>query len=391
VSTEPDEDCAPEAGLPFFDHRSFVGFRTAGALIWLLFIIFPLVDAIASNESPFHQAIAIIGSIVFIAAYVALVVSGRVQRSDLLCVLLFAVMLAVATTLTVVDHAGWGFLFTYCAATVAMITPARFAFFAVLLCSVFAGATSLISGGAGSALGYAAASLGIGLLMLAMRDLRMRNIELREARAELARLAVAEERERFARDLHDLLGHTLSVITLKAELAGRLLPARADQAAVEIADVERVARGALGEVRDAVSGYRRPRLDEELAGARVALAAAGIEASVERAAVSLDPAVEAVLAWAVREGATNVIRHSGASRCSLRIRAGDADAEVEVVDNGVGVGGGAGAGAGGRNGDGGHGLSGLADRARVLSGRVEAGSPPGGGFRLAVTVPVGAP
>ena len=103
------------------------------------------------------------------------------------------------------------------------------------------------------------------------------------------------------------------MIALKAELAGRLLHDRPSDARREIAEVEQVAREALSEVRDAVSGYRRPTLDGELAGARMALSAAGIAADVERTEVALDPAVEAVLAWAVREGATNVIRHSGAT------------------------------------------------------------------------------
>ena len=111
-----------------------------------------------------------------------------------------------------------------------------------------------------------------------MRDLRNRNQELQEARAELALSAVARERERFARDLHDLLGHSLSVIALKAELAGRLLPERPEQAAREVGEVEDVARAALVEVRQAVSGYRRPTLEGELTGARMALSAAGIEA-----------------------------------------------------------------------------------------------------------------
>ena len=148
-------------------------------------------------------------------------------------------------------------------------------------------------------------------------------------------MAVAQERERFARDLHDLLGHSLSVITLKAELAGRMLTDRPRDAAREVAELEQVARTALGEVREAVSGYRQPTLDGELAGARMALSAAGIEADVEQARVPLDPAVEAVLAWAVREGATNVIRHSGAQHCTLRITASLTDAGVEVIDDGV--------------------------------------------------------
>jgi two-component system sensor histidine kinase DesK len=125
-------------------------------------------------------------------------------------------------------------------------------------------------------------------------------------------------------------------------------------------------------------------LDDELEGARVALSAAGIEAEVLRPAVPLDPAVEAVLAWTVREGATNVIRHSHAERCLLRVTAGLGEAGVEVVDDGRGdnpapV---------GANGHSGHGIEGLGERVQRLQGRIEAGARPGGGFRLAVNVPV---
>jgi two-component system, NarL family, sensor histidine kinase DesK len=144
-------------------------------------------------------------------------------------------------------------------------------------------------------------------------------------------------------------------------------------------EVETVARQALREVRQAVSGYHQPTLDGELAGARMALSTAGIEADVERAAVTFAPEVEAVLAWAVREGATNVIRHSHARRCTLRISAHLGSAAVEVVDDGPG---------GLAGGGGGHGLAGLAERAQALRGDVEAGPAAAGGFRLAVSVPV---
>src|SRR6202042_2856636 len=192
--------------------------------------------------------------------------------------------------------------------------------------------------------------------------------------------AVEAERERFARDLHDLLGHSLSVIAIKAELAGRLMSIDPVRAAAEVADVEGVARESLREVRQAVSGYWQPTLEKELEGARVALSAAGITAEVQRASVTLDPEVEAVLAWAVREGATNVIRHSGATHCQVRVRAGLADARVEVVDDGEGP-------ACQRDGAGdgeafiGHGIIGLTERAERLRGRIEAGGlPDGTGF-----------
>jgi two-component system sensor histidine kinase DesK len=321
-----------------------------------------------------------VGAAVFVAGYIAFVLLWRSRHADRVLPALFVLLVAIATALTISDGASWGFLFTYCAAC-AGLNSRRFGFAGVLVCALLAGVTSPIGGAnGGQAIGWVASTAGIGMLILVMRDLRVRNDELSRARAELARMAVAEERERFARDLHDLLGHSLSVIALKAELAGRLLPDRASEAGVEIAQLEDVARGALSEVRDAVSGYRQPTLDRELAGARMALSAAGIEAEVVRAPASLDPPIEGMLAWAVREGATNVIRHSRARHCKLTIGWSLADAVVEVVDDGVG--------AAKLNGDAGHGLEGLAERVAVMRGRVEAGALPGGGYRLAVTVPV---
>jgi two-component system, NarL family, sensor histidine kinase DesK len=332
----------------------------------------------------------IVGAAAFATAYLSLVLTWRRRQSPRIATPLFAVLLSTAAALTLADRPGWGFLFIYCAVAAAVISPRQFGLLSVLVCAGLAGGMSWLAGAAGGAVvGFVASSAGIGLMMLLLRDLRARNDELTAARAELARLAVAEERERFARDLHDLLGHSLSVIALKAELAGRLLPERPSDASREIDQVRDVARDALGEVREAVSGYRQPTLDGELEGARMALSAAGIEVEVQRAAVALDPPVEAVLAWAVREGATNVIRHSGAKHCEVRVSASLADASVEVADDGVGLGTGSGGdGVAARNGDGGHGLAGLAERAQLLDGRMQAGGRPEGGFSLTVTVPV---
>jgi two-component system, NarL family, sensor histidine kinase DesK len=385
--------------------------RAFPALVWLGFIIFPLVNAIASSEPVVQHVLIILGAATFIAAYVGLILTWRLGRWQPASAVLLVVLLGTAAALTLGDAPGWGFLFTYCAAVVAMFSPASFGWLGVITCAVLAAACTLLGGGnAGTAISFAVTSLGIGLLMVLMRDLRMRNIELSEARAELARTAVAQERERFARDLHDLLGHTLSVIALKAELAGRLMADRPEQAATEIGEVEGVARQALSEVRLAVSGYRQPTLEGELAGARMALSAAGIETDVDAPKLALTPEVEAVLAWAVREGATNVIRHSGASHCTMRVSAGLVDAAVEVIDDGgphesaavrarwsrAGVGAEASNDAGaaiapwGAVDTAGHGLAGLRERAEALRGRVEAGALPGGGFKLMVSVPLSA-
>jgi two-component system sensor histidine kinase DesK len=213
-----------------------------------------------------------------------------------------------------------------------------------------------------------------GVLWLLIGGLLRSNEALREARAELAELAVADERLRFSRDLHDLLGHDLSLIALKAELAGKLLPARVDDAAVEVEQIRELTRSALDQVREAVGGYRQPTLPSELAGAKVALEAAGIELRVDGPDGPLDPEVESVLAWAVREGATNAIRHSGARHAAITVR----DGTLEIADDGHGA---------PQARPAGHGLTGLRERVQSIGGTVEAGAGPAGGFRLTVRVP----
>jgi two-component system, NarL family, sensor histidine kinase DesK len=210
--------------------------------------------------------------------------------------------------------------------------------------------------------------------------------KLRETRAELARMAVADERLRIARDLHDLLGHSLSLITLKAELAGRMIDADPGRAGREIADLETVARRSLSEVRAAVTSYRQPTLAAELPAARQMLTAAGMDCRVHAAAsAALPPATEALLAWTVREGATNVVRHSGARNVTITITAAGDEVTAEVADDGVGPSWDAARGPAELDGSG---LSGLTERARKAGAEISAGEGPGGkGFRLLVRVP----
>jgi two-component system sensor histidine kinase DesK len=387
-------------GDRWFRGREHPRARVLPAAIWLGFVVFPLISAVTNRGSTVEHLVTLAAAAAFVGCYVWLLVILWSPKDGPIRLVLLVALAAIASALTLFDHHGWGFLFTYTAACAAVVAPGGRSFTGVVACTALAVACSALGGDpAESAISYGASSIGVGLLMVLLRDLRVRNEELTEARAELAHAAVEQERERFARDLHDLLGHTLSVIAIKAELAGRLLPDRPDQAAAEVADVEQVARQALGEVRQAVSGYRQPTLDGELEGARMALSAAGIDSAFERAPVTLDPEVEAVLAWTVREGATNVIRHSGARRCRVRVSAGLGNAAVEVLDDGAGCDGAAGfdgaAGAPGRlapgesvNGGAGNGIAGLAERAERLRGRIEAGRlPEGDGFRLAVSVP----
>jgi two-component system, NarL family, sensor histidine kinase DesK len=214
--------------------------------------------------------------------------------------------------------------------------------------------------------------------------------KLRETRAELARMAVADERLRIARDLHDLLGHSLSLITLKAELAGRVIGTDPGRAAREIADLETVARRSLGEVRAAVTSYRQPTLATELAEARQMLAAAGMDCEISAPAhIELAPQAEALLAWTVREGATNVVRHSGARRVTITITATSDEVTAEVADDGTGPAWDSGPDSGQPSpGEHGSGLTGLTERARQIGAQISAGEGhTGKGFRLLVRVP----
>jgi two-component system, NarL family, sensor histidine kinase DesK len=354
--------------------------------IWLVFIAIPLVDAVTSHNNGAAKAVTVIASIAFVAVFVSIAVVREKPLPDRQAVRSVGALLLISVALTALDRQGWGTLFIFTVVAIAMCVRSPFSFYGVLLCTALCAGSLLVGGAAaGAIIGFATPTLGVGMLMLVVADLRTRNRELHEARTELARLAVADERTRFARDLHDLLGHSLSVIALKAELAGRLLREQPSEAAGHVAEIEQVARGALTEVREAVSGYRQPTLDDEIAGAKMALTAAGIEARIERPAVTLDPAIEAVLAWTVREGATNVIRHSGAGRCSVKVTAGLGEAGVEVVDDGRGRDDAA------ANGHNGHGLEGLRERVDRLHGQIEAGAGAAGGYRLAVRVPVPAP
>jgi len=353
-------------------------FFMGSALLWLAI---PIADLANQDPSGLEIAGAVVGMVAF--AIVFLDAAWRpVTHDDIPGVLVrtgLALALAITLTLTLVPS--FALMFVLAAVGAGIRLPPRLGVPAVLATTVLAVVASALGGATDGQVGsWGVTTLAMGILFVAFGRLIVANMELREARAELAQRAVAEERERFSRDLHDLLGHSLSVIALKAELAGRTLPDHPERAEREVRQIHSVARDALAEVRQTVSGYRLPTLEGELAGARMALEAAGIEADLANERVALPPEAEAVLAWTVREGTTNVIRHSNARHASIRIVPGLVAASAEVVDDGRGANGGPP--------DGGHGLAGLRERAERLGGEVDAGTDAAGGFRLRVSVPV---
>ncbi|MFC4695309.1 sensor histidine kinase [Geodermatophilus arenarius] len=189
-------------------------------------------------------------------------------------------------------------------------------------------------------------------------------VAMERSRGVQLQLAVAEERLRFARDLHDVMGRDLSAIAVKSQLAGELVRRQRPEAADEVADISRIAERSLREVRDVVRGYRSTDLAGELAGARSVLRAAGIACTVhgEEHGAALPEPVQAALGWVVREAVTNVLRHSSAAECTVTLTAGD-PVRLRVENDGAGR-----AGAGWGNG-----LRGLSERLAAASGRLSAG------------------
>jgi two-component system sensor histidine kinase DesK len=205
---------------------------------------------------------------------------------------------------------------------------------------------------------------------------RNRNLDkLRRAHNEIEHLAKVAERERIARDLHDVLGHTLSLITLKSELAGKLIDRDPAQAKREIRDIETAARDALAEVRHAILGYRAKGLNEEFKQAKSTLETAGIEVNVQNNPVPMPATVESVLSLALREAVTNVVRHAGAKHASLRLARINGHCQLEICDDGRG----------GLQVEG-NGLRGMRERIESLGGTVERDTE--NGTRIAIHLPV---
>jgi two-component system sensor histidine kinase DesK len=341
------------------------------AYIWLAYLVFLYIDPIMGHAGWKEWSLTILATVVFLALYFSLFWMKR-PRSLWHIAGMVVVGLALAPI-----NAGAATFFIFAAAFIPFCVPTErsaIAFMAgvVALAAIekqifhlsgwflfYAGGMSLMVGGSN--------------IYFAQRNRAL--AKLRMANDEIEHLAKVAERERIARDLHDVLGHTLSVITLKSELAGKLIDRDPQRAGKEIREVEQISRQALSEVRDAIRGYRSQGLAAELAQAKATLETAGIAVKFETSRVPLPALQEGVLSMAVREAVTNVVRHAQARTCTLRLEQQDGSCQLKIEDDGRG----------GIQNEG-NGLRGMRERVEMLGGTLHRDSQ--SGTKLTITVPL---
>jgi two-component system, NarL family, sensor histidine kinase DesK len=360
--------------------------------VWLIYLIGPVADlfAVKAHHSPLYQAIAVALVAAFCVLYVFLLsiwwqnrTRGRVG---------LAALAGLAVAMSLAYGADWTSLFIYVSAAVGFIIwDRRRALLAVAACTVaFVVLSEVVHVTSDNLWSELLPVALIGFAMIGFKMQIVLNQQLRQARGEVAKLAANEERLRLARDMHDLTGQSLSLITLKSELAVKRLsrlPAspEVDAVAAELSDIGRVSRQTLHDIREAVSGYRRPTLAVEIITARTSMEAAAIQLDDDPALMTrsgtFDGEAEAALAWCLREAATNVVRHSGAQHCRIRLTERRQELALEVTDDGRGV---------AADGTGtGSGLHNMSERLSAVGGRFSAGpGRDGHGFRLVATVPL---
>ncbi|WP_078968525.1 MULTISPECIES: sensor histidine kinase [unclassified Streptomyces] len=333
----------------------------------------------------------------------AVTVAGTTLGADLVLNLLWAARTLPEPGVNVTVLAGTS-VFTLCA-LVLCLGPVRHMVYAVLGTAFATGAPMAAAGNgldvaAGSAVGvliggvFVSATSGFSSWLLRIVK------ELENSRDLKARLAVAEERLRFGRDLHDVMGRNLSVIALKSELAVQLSRRGRPEAVDQMVEVQRIAQESQREVREVVRGYREADLRVELEGARGVLGAAGIACAVDAPVLDLPPEVQSALGWVVRETTTNVLRHGDARRCAIVLRAEPGAVLLTVENDGAEEGNGTGGGsegtgaadAPGRVGRGGRGagsgLAGLRERLGAVDGTLDAGPSAPQSFRVTARVPL---
>jgi two-component system sensor histidine kinase DesK len=402
--TGADGKLFPREGTPGYSSR---GARIAGIVftgVWLFYLIGMVAYLFTHHYSAPYIAGGLTIIVVFSVLYLILVPSWPAPRRYTLTGLVVLALLATAACLFY-GPSGAVALWIFMGSATGLLVPDRgWAARAVggcIACYVLFSWTTHASGT--DFLSNLLPVVFIGFAMIGLRRQFQLTAELSRAREEVAQLATNEERLRLARDMHDLTGQSLSMITLKSELAARLLgrlPASADRDRVrdEIEEVAGVSRQTLRDIREAISGYRRPTLAVEIITARAALASAGITA-VDDADLTLlsgtfDPDTEAALAWCLREAVTNVVRHSGAKNCYLSLTQRAGVMSLTVRDDGKGHSPADGCGAQpSPAGPAPHssGLRGMSERLSAAGGGLEVRPDLHPGFSLIATVPAAMP
>jgi two-component system, NarL family, sensor histidine kinase DesK len=388
---QPSEEVIASSGVTFHLWRLYQH-------AWLVCLVFPLVYLVSEPQATFRLVLGLAALVFFAVSYTWLMwphpasQGAQARTQSRISLLLFVALSLLVLGFSLIYGFSFLWLFIGVSAIAGLLLPLRSAFAAVVLFTLLPLFITVgMQGGiAGVDWWWLIALMllvrGLGLDMIGIARMGSAIRELHAARRELARLKVEEERQRLARDMHDLLGQTLSMIALKSELARQLIGEDPERCAQELSEIERVSRRTLREVREAVAGYRQPHLASELEGARQLLEAAGIDYQIEPNTLALPPETSAVLAWTVREGVTNVIRHSRARHCEITLIQGNGTVGAEVINDG-----GRAARAESPSGRPGLGLAGLRERVSALGGRMEAGSLTLSGkehFRVRVELPI---
>ena len=326
-------------------------------LLWVVYLGFFFIDPVVSHAGVRIWLLDLTGATVFLFLYFGLFALESPRTAIhiggmLLLGMLFLPINAGACTF---------FIFASAMLPFSVNTQAA-AFLGLAIVALVGAIEGLLLHLNGWTLFYAAVFpmiIGAGNTVFAERN-RM-NRKLRKANEEIEHLAKVAERERIARDLHDVLGHTLSVITLKSELAGKLMDRDPQRASREIHEVEEISRQALSDVRDAIRGYRSQGLLAELARAKSTLETAGLTVQCDAAASMNIPAMqESILSLAVREAVTNIVRHAHARTCRMRIEQQNGSCRLEISDDGRGW-----------NGNEGNGLRGMRERVEMVGGTLQ--------------------
>ncbi|HYM74537.1 MAG TPA: sensor histidine kinase [Candidatus Dormibacteraeota bacterium] len=377
-SREFDEDSAPASwSLKLRSIRSVFQDRDHGwgPLLWWLYLGFFFVQPVVDHVGRKQWLLDVLGAAIFLVLYWGIFLLERPRP-----LIHVGGMLLLGVLFFPFNPGGCTFFIFAAAMVPFMVSTQARAVAGLGVVAAVAAIEGLLLHVSGPALFWAAVFplfIGAGNIFFAERN-RM-NRKLRKANDEIEHLAKVAERERIARDLHDVLGHTLSVITLKSELAGKLIDRDPQRAGREIREVEHISRQALSEVRDAIRGYRAQGLAAELAHAKATLETAGLAVQCDAATTMKLPAMqESVLSLAVREGVTNVVRHAQARTCRLRLDQQNGSCRLEIQDDGQGF-----------CTVEGNGLRGMRERVEMLGGTLERTNR--SGTMLIITLPLKEP